>query len=311
MIEPIKTEKPEQIIYAPVIKPKKNINAFVNGVLISTAVSIFLAMLATYFVTLCFDGEIGVKDFSVNCVWLMVGSYSLGTVTKKIATNKAHMTEGFTEVRELADKKLKELRAQGYGARIAEYCRNYEITEQNNVRKVICLNYNLDFSAYVEKYAGKTLREIRAQYPNDLLTDGQKKAIRKANKVKIHHYDPDFLRWEETAKGYRSPSEAYRADVANKINSVNSIVKNIISSLFACSIGVDLLMNFNKQTVIMALIKVAFIIINVANKFIFAWQNTTVTECNRYRLKASEADNFLDWCKANPPKTEESKEENV
>ena len=56
MIEPIKTEKPEQIIYAPVIKPKKNINAFVNGVLISTAVSIFLAMLATYFVTLCFDG---------------------------------------------------------------------------------------------------------------------------------------------------------------------------------------------------------------------------------------------------------------
>lgn len=31
MIEPIKTEKPEQIIYAPVIKPKKNINAFVNG----------------------------------------------------------------------------------------------------------------------------------------------------------------------------------------------------------------------------------------------------------------------------------------
>jgi len=47
MIEPIKTEKPEQIIYAPVIKPKKNINAFVNGVLISTAVSIFLAMLAT------------------------------------------------------------------------------------------------------------------------------------------------------------------------------------------------------------------------------------------------------------------------
>ena len=87
MIEPIKTEKPEQIIYAPVIKPKKNINAFVNGVLISTAVSIFLAMLATYFVTLCFDGEIGVKDFSVNCVWLMVGSYSLGTVTKKIATH--------------------------------------------------------------------------------------------------------------------------------------------------------------------------------------------------------------------------------
>ena len=214
-------------------------------------------------------------------------------------------------MRELADKKLKELRAQGYGARIAEYCRNYEITEQNNVRKVICLNYNLDFSAYVEKYAGKTLREIRAQYPNDLLTDGQKKAIRKANKVKIHHYDPDFLRWEETAKAYRSPSEAYRADVANKINSVNSIVTNIISSLFACSIGVDLLMNFNKQTVIMALIKVAFIIINVANKFIFAWQNTTVTECNRYRLKASEADNFLDWCKANPPKTKASKEESV
>ena len=307
---PVEEKKGDTVIYAPVIRKGWN-SKIIDTVQSVAAVFIFLFVIVTYFVTFQFNLDISLKDFTLNCIWFLVGNYAIGILCKSISKSKHRSTEEYREAQGRCEKIITELSESGYSARVAEYCEQRVKNMVWKQRKHYLGYVGITPEEYTEKYLGKSKREILREYPDCRLTKSQLQAICKCNHIRVGNYNPDFLLvFEADLTQNKSPSEMFNTKKQDGLNNLTSLASGIFSALFAGSIAYDFVFNFSATLVFMVLIKVVMILINVAFKIRFGW-NIALQEIKQNELRASEAKACLEWCKANPPKTKASKEESV
>ena len=91
----------------------------------------------------------------------------------------------------------------------------------------------------------------------------------------------------------------YNTEREDKLDTVKSIFKTLISSVFVCSLVSYVVLNLSKEVIIAAVIKIITMMIYIAFKTSFGW-NISRKEIKRNELRASEAEACEKWCKANP-----------
>ncbi len=301
MIEKIPEEKTsgQTIIYSPIIKQKKS-GAFVDVFTLAITVVIFIAMIASYFVTVKPNAEISVQEITVEVVWLAAGTFSIGSLIKRYAIGKGRKTDEYKAASDNANKSIERLCTSEYFPRVSEYCENYTIEAIRNYRRHQLLLVGLTLEEYEKKYLGCGFWHLVACVRRKELSGAQAKAVRRCNRIRIKEYDPNFITsYNADLSANKSPSEMYNAERANKLNTAKSFVTTVLSSLFIGRLFSDVFLNLSKEAVFVAVIKVITILINVAFKATFGW-NIAQMETQRNRLRASEASACIEWCKNNP-----------
>ncbi len=301
MIEKIPEEKAggQTIIYSPVIKQKKS-GAFVDVFTLAITVVIFIAMIASYFVTVKPNAEISVQEITVEVVWLAAGTFSIGSLIKRYAIGKGRKTDEYKAASDNANKSIERLCASEYFSRVSEYCEIYTIEAIRNYRRHQLLLVGITLEEYEKKYLGCGFWHLIACVRRKELSGAQAKAVRRCNRIRIKEYDPNFITsYNADLSANKSPSEMYNAERANKLNTAKSFVTTALSSLFIGRLFSDVFLNLSKEAVFVAVIKVITILINIAFKATFGW-NITQMEIQRNRLRTSEVSACMEWCKNNP-----------
>lgn len=302
--------KPEYI-NAYVSKDWTGKNRGTNNVLLASGILVLVAIVLMYLTDIAASVSFSWKDFTLNGILVFVGSQCLHSIAKAYSRNRKRDEKEYEEAAKKSKEAIEELVKSEYSARVNEYCNHH--TEETTVRikTAILSPAGLTYKDYTEKYIGKNGKELLNAYPEEKLTKEQVRAIKKCNRVKIKPYDPNFLR-ESFSDGVSElePSNRYKPKRDYSIETLRNAVQGLFLCLFAVNIGGDIMLNWSFATFITCLIKVFCAVMQAVNGFIFGTNNVQ-TEINLLLTKSSEAKACLEWCKANPPKTEESKEESV
>lgn len=131
-----------------------------------------------------------IKDFGLEFFLLLFASYAFYVVNADGGTSAGLATEEYKG----AVKRFEELKAQALEnarySRLNEYCEYYIAEELKKTRMHYLVVASIRYDEYLEKYAKLSGREIKA-LPE--LTELQKRAVIKANRVKQIRFTPNMM----------------------------------------------------------------------------------------------------------------------
>jgi hypothetical protein len=271
----------------------------VNGLLITAAVIIFIAVALSYFVNLNIFTNISLKELSTRAIWVFIGCFSISSIFKRVAINRAKNTEEYKKQKEETDKTLKEKGESGALIYADEYCRWYEKNQLNNARYRLLYPVGLTLSVFDEKYKAKSFKWVLKCKE---LSFKQKIAVIKANLQKIEYYNADFLRTTVFVQNKKSPSAMFNSDSKNFWYTLRKFVVGFLGSVFVVSITKDLIFSFSMAVFVEACIQTTIIVASSAFSTSFGWGLIMNTEINRMQLQEKEVLACEKWTNENYPK---------
>lgn len=266
----------------------------VNSILIVAAAIIFIVVIFSYFVEdLNIFADLTFNELTSGALWVCVGCFSISEIIKKIAINRAKLTDEYLTAKRQTEEEFAYYSKIGALKYADEYCRGYERELLKDSRTRLLSSVGIDYEDYESKYLAKSTLYLRKTYKG--LSTKQLWMIHKANRVKQVSYNPDFLRTTVKVRKNIAPSSAHDSDKKNMINTITSFFTSIGSGIFAFTIARDLVVSFTVASVIEAAIKVAVIIMSSAFRASFGWNLITDTEVSRLRLQSAESKECIKW----------------
>ncbi len=266
----------------------------VNSILIVAAAIIFIVVIFSYFVEdLNIFADLTLNELTSGALWVCVGCFSISEIIKKIAINRAKLTNEYLTAKKQTEEEFAYYSKIGALKYADEYCREYERELLKDSRTRLLSSVGIEYDEYESKYFAKSMWYLRKTYKG--LSTKQLWMIHKANRVKQVAYNPDFLRTTVKVRKNIAPSSAHDSDKKNMINTITSFFTSIGSGIFAFTIARDLVVSFTVASVIEAAIKVAVIIMSSAFRASFGWNLITDTEVSRLRLPSAESKECIKW----------------
>lgn len=272
----------------------------VNSILIIAAAIIFAVVILSYFVEdLNVFTDLTLKELTSGALWVCIGCFSISEIIKKVAINRAKLTNEYIEAKKSTDADFARYSKIGALRYADEYCREYERNLLKETRIHLLSSVGLEYDDFIEKYLAKSVWYIFKTYKN--LSLKQLWMIHKANRVKQVTYNADFLRTTVKTRKNIAPSDAHDTDKKNMQNTITSFITSIGGGVFAFTIARDLVISFTVATMIEAAIKVAVIIMSSAFRASFGWSLITETEVSRLKLQRAESKECIKWSKERYP----------
>lgn len=297
MIEPLKTEKPEQIVVMTQEKKHKN---GMEAILSSVAASLLVVIALIYLADINTDFDISLKNLTMNGALIFICSQAFHFVMKAFAQNREWSGKEYEKSRNEAKTAIERLGKSEYSGRINEYCRAHTEETTERVKTAILSPAGISYKDYIEKYIGKNKKELFKAFPEEQLTKNQVRAILHCNREKIKPYDPNFLRGSFlTPKENVEPSGRYKPRRDNKIETVRTAVSGLFLCVFAVNVGGEIVLNWSFATLVICLVKLFVTVMSGIMGYRFGVNNVQ-TEINLLLTKSSEAEACIEWCKANP-----------
>lgn len=266
----------------------------VNSILIVAAAIIFIVVIFSYFVEdLNIFADLTLNELTSGALWVCVGCFSISEIIKKIAINRAKLTNEYLTAKKQTEEEFAYYSKIGALKYADEYCREYERELLKDSRTRLLSSVGIEYDEYESKYLAKSTLYLRKTYKG--LSAKQLWMIHKANRVKQVAYNPDFLRTTVKVRKNIAPSSAHDSDKKNMINTITSFFTSIGSGIFAFTIARDLVVSFTVASMIEAAIKVAVIIMSSAFRASFGWTLITDTEVSRLRLQSAESKECIKW----------------
>ena len=266
----------------------------VNSILIVAASIIFIVVIFSYFVEdLNIFADLTLNELTSGALWVCVGCFSISEIIKKIAINRAKLTNEYLTAKKQTEEEFAYYSKIGALKYADEYCREYERELLKDSRTRLLSSVGIEYDEYESKYLAKSMWYLRKTYKG--LSTKQLWMIHKPNRVKQVAYNPDFLRTTVKVRKNIAPSSAHDSDKKNMINTITSFFTSIGSGIFAFTVARDLVVSFTVASVIEAAIKVAVIIMSSAFRASFGWNLITDTEVSRLRLQSAESKECIKW----------------
>lgn len=266
----------------------------VNSILIVAASIIFIVVIFSYFVEdLNIFADLTLNELTSGALWVCVGCFSISEIIKKIAINRAKLTNEYLTAKKQTEEEFAYYSKIGALKYADEYCREYERELLKDSRTRLLSSVGIEYDEYESKYLAKSMWYLRNTYKG--LSTKQLWMIHKANRVKQVAYNPDFLRTTVKVRKNIAPSSAHDSEKKNMINTITSFFTSIGSGIFAFTIARDLVVSFTVASMIEAAIKVAVIIMSSAFRASFGWTLITDTEVSRLRLQSAESKECIKW----------------
>lgn len=151
---------------------------------------ILFAVIVVMTTDITFVSVSSIKDFGLEFFLILFASYAMYVCCADGGTNAGMATEAYKE----SEKRFVELKervlAESIYSRLNEFCAYYIADELKKTRMQFLLVASISYDEYLEKYSKLGKAEIKT-LPN--LTELQKNAIIKANRVRQIRFTPDMI----------------------------------------------------------------------------------------------------------------------
>lgn len=203
----------------------------VNTILLVAAAFIFIAVIASYFVELNIFTDISLKELSTGAAWVFIGSYSIASIFKQIAINRAKQTQEYIDQKNKTAETLKKYADSGELTEVSAYCKAWEEKALIDDREKFLKPVGIPYAVFLEKYLAKGIIWLKKNCHE--LSVKQLIAVTQANAVRIQTYNADFLRTTVHTAVRRSPSARFDTDKKNAMHNLQTIIFMILGSCFA------------------------------------------------------------------------------
>lgn len=216
-----------------------------------------------------------ITDLGLEFFLLLFGSYGMFVCCADGGINKGYATEVYKKSVERFDA-LKTRIEESMLSRMNEFCSHYVGEELKKTRmqylSLVCIPYDV----YIEKYVNLGRREIKALSG---VTDAQKKAIKRANRVKRINITPERVMTLGKTIHTRSVL-AITPDTMKNIAYGTKIIKMSFISICMSLIALDVIMEPSWTVFAEVCLKLAAVIINGFDGHREGFNNITVHTVN-------------------------------
>jgi hypothetical protein len=186
----------------------------------------------------------------------------------KAGKNTALYTDTQAQYNELKNRIV----SQNKQIHLGEFCRLYVDDELMNSRKDVLDEVGYDYNEYVEKWVGADRATIES---NCGLTNREKDAIITANSMKAVKLTPEMILKRERGNKRRTPLGISPVDRRN-LKHTMKLITTVLTSLFTCMIGFDVIVNPSWATFAELCIKLLMIVLNGFFGYQTGYENITV-----------------------------------
>lgn len=286
----------ETIPEKPVKQPKTGRKADVlltwslrNGSWIFTVILLAAAVFILFVATLDISGTaIQEKALSAMTVFLAVVSYLLYVNGYSIGADLTAKAAAIKEISDRYAEKCRNIRESRQVEKIDEFCKWYKERELREARGNILLNAGFKI-AEAEEILNKT-------FPLDNLDKRKMKAIDKAFALKPIRFDKSMLISPENRSGRRNPIASVNGlRLYTGSLFIKKFIMVILTSVFAVSVGVNIYLNRNLETIIAAIIQLVILIGSIIGGM-SAGRRVKMKYAERTAEVINVLDEFSDWC---------------
>ena len=235
------------------------------------------------------------RDLGLEFFVLLFGSYGMYICCTDGGTQRGYSTDVYSTAVERFQN-YKDKIEENYLDRMDEYCQYYCDEELKKARmqylSLVCITYDV----YLEKYAMLGKVEIDKL---DNLTSSQKKAIKKANKVRRIKLTPERIMTQGKAVHTRSPLAATPDAIKNMVMSAK-ILKMSFTTLCMALIACEILIEPSWAVFAEVCLKIAGIIINGAGGSKDGYNYIAVHTVNYMNAQSTLMQRAIQYADANP-----------
>lgn len=240
-----------------------------------------------------------IRDLGLDFFLLLFASYAMYVCCADGGVSAGYATDIYKD----SVKRFGELKSRIEGSMLTqmeEFCSRYEEEEIRRARmqylSVVCIPYD----AYLDKYVNLGKKEVDA-LPE--LKEGQKKAIKKANKVKRIKLTPERIMTQGKTIHIRSVL-AITPEVMKNIVFGKKFVKMSVISLCASMIGFEVIMQPTWTVFASVCFKLAIVAINGFEGHKAGFTNITVHTVNYVNNQSSLMQQAIQYIEAHPTTNE-------
>ena len=264
-------------------------SVLLDWVITAVLVALMFFISASYFIDSSGNIVIGMKKAAIDTVWVAVAILFVKELAKWLFKRKGQRTKEYLQAENRAKKAIHTLNENVDGDKVQAYCD--EVTEQTikRHRKYQLTTVGMELDSFNSKYLGKGTFTLFCEVIRRRLSLLQARAVWRCNHVKTRPYDPNFITsYSAEDNSALVPSQQNNAKKADRKHSFKSLFLTMGTSFGVCFAFRDIFLNFSKEMVFLAIIKIILLIVNFALNAIFGW-NLSLIEQARNESRTSEA----------------------
>ena len=182
---------------------------------------------------------VDITSLGLDFFLLLFCSYSMYVCCADSGTKAGLSSTIYTETVEKYDAMKKRILESHMQTRMGEFCNHYIADELKNTKMVLLAPVGLSYEEYMEKYMQLDGSSVDAM---PCLTSSQKKAIKKANKVKPVRLSPEMILRKDRSSNRRSPLDvnpSKKKSIAFGTKFIRIAVLSIFMSMIALDVIVE------------------------------------------------------------------------
>lgn len=295
--EPTNQYKPQP---SPKERKKLTFSDGLDITVIILVVVLFVGIILAFLAEFVLDVSLDWKEIGLDTGIVAACTIAIYLLLRSFAQRRGRKTERYIQAREQLNDKNRKIIEGNLAQYVSEYCRDWEKKRLADDRKAVLNAAGIALEDYEGKYCKFSDKEIKANFSE--LTDLQRKAIRRARRIRTVKYDENYLFANRRRQNlfHKSPSAGLTTKTLNVLDYLRTILTTVCTSLFSASILQEVIFNPTRETIIKLVVKLAVIITFAALAMVGGYNFSTVKEVNEMNGKCDEMENFLKWCADRP-----------
>lgn len=280
-IKPIGDKKDDKPSMGNVVEGMHNTKRKIAKGFINNS-GIFVGVFLVFVVIVVFTTDIQLSSFAD---WTKLGlaffvllfcSYSMYINFSDTGMRAGKESETYKKTLGEYDTIKKQIISDKQQGRLLEFCRHFIVEELQSTRHSIITDVGLDFKVYQEKYVGMSKKALKGISE---LTDPQRKAIIKANKVKPIRLTPEMIFKRGRGAGRRVPLGTNPTAKKGTAFAVK-FVKISVTTLLTSIIVLDVVINPTWATFAACCLKLMPVILNGFTGYKMGYENIVYDTVN-------------------------------
>ena len=248
-----------------------------SGVLIDWVLTIILIIVmlfisVSYFAEFGGSLEVSFKKAAIDTAWVGIAMICVKELGRYIFKRKGQRTEQYIDSQKKAKKAIRTLNENVHYDKGKEYC---NVVTRNTVQSYRCYQLStvgLDIDTFNAKYLGKSVFYLIACVFRREISIVQAKVLRRCNHLKTKQYNPKFITSYSAENNIELvPSQLNDAKKADMEYSIRSLIGTALTAFGVGFAFNDLYLNFSKEMLFLAIIKIILLIVMFAVSAIKGW----------------------------------------
>lgn len=290
-----RTEAPATVTNTYYVKEQKSIGngSLVDWVLTAVLIMIMFFISASYFVKFGGGLKLSIRKAATDTAWVTIAVLFVKELAKHIFKRKGQRTIDYDKAEKKANKAIQTLNENVDSDKVQEYCENVTEKTIERYRKHQLTTVGLTLTSFEEKYLGVgIIKMLKALFKGEL-SFLQVRAIWRCNHLKTKPYNPQFITaFDAEDNSELVPSQQNDTRKADRRNSIKSFIFAFGSAFGVGFVFSDIFLDFSKEMIFLAIIKIILLIVSFALSATFGW-NLSIMEISRNNSRTSEAKNCM------------------